>query len=306
MLYTEYWDLAFPPFANDSRAETFVPTRSATLCIGRLRYALGTGMGASALFGDAGTGKSRVARILLQEFAAANWLAAYMPNPSGSPRDILAALHPARAAAVPPGSPGMTELQAFLIDRAVNRQPILLVVDDAQAARGTDFLETLRTLLNIEHDGVRALSILLAGQAGMERKLAAASGFDGQLLVRAVLDRMTPEETQLYILARLKVAGSRQGIFTKHAADCIVKYSRGVPRQVNRLCELSLVIAYGLEEKKATPEIVDMAAADLDLLPPADAGFFQWPQPAPPPPPDPDQEAPEEEDVLAQLAAEGA
>lgn len=305
MLYTGFWGLAFPPFANDSRPETFVPAHSATLCLGRLRYALGMGMGASALFGEAGTGKSRVARILVQEFSAARWLAAYMPNPVGAPRDILAALDPARAAAVPASSPGMTELQAFLIDRAMHRQPVLLVVDDAQAARGTDFLETLRTLLNIEHDGIKALSILLAGQASMERKLAAASGFDGQLLVRAVLERMTDEETRLYILARLKVAGSRQGIFTRHAAELVVRYSLGIPRQVNRLCELSLVIAYGLEEKKVTPEIVEMAAADLDMLPAEDALFFPWPQPPGPELSEPEPE-PEEDDVLAQLAAEGA
>ncbi len=305
MLYTDFWDLSFPPFANDSRPETFVPTRSAALSLGRLRYALGAGMGAAALFGGAGTGKSRVARILLQEFTAANWLAAYLPNPSGSPRDILAALHPAQAAAIPAGSSGMTELQSFLIDRAVRRQPLLLVADDVQAARGTDFLETLRTLLNIEHDGMKALSILLVGQAEMERRLAAASGFDGQLRVRAVLDRMTPEEARLYILARLKVAGSRQGIFTKHAADRVVTHSRGIPRQVNRLCELSLVIAYGLEEKTVTPEIVEMAAADLDLLPPADASFFAWTPPARPVLPEPEGEAPEE-DILAALAAGGA
>jgi type II secretory pathway predicted ATPase ExeA len=182
-------------------------------------------------------------------------------------------------------------------------------VDDVQAARGTDFLETLRTLLNIEHDGIKALSILLVGQGGprgMERKLAAASGFDGQLLVRAVLDRMTAEETRLYILARLKIAGSKQGILTKYAADLVVKYSRGVPRQVNRLCELSLVIAYGLEEKKVTPEIVEMAAADLDMLPAEEAAFFAWPRPARPEPPEPEPEPPEEDDILAGLAAESA
>ncbi len=304
MLYTSFWGLSFPPFSNDSRPETFVPAHSASLCLGRLRYALGTGMGASALFGGAGVGKSRVARMLLQEFAAARWLCAYLPAPAGTPRDILSALAPAQAAAVPPGADGMTELRLFLVDRAAHRQPVLLVVDDVQAARGTDFLETLRALLNIEHDGMKALSILLVGQSGAstDRKLALASGFDGQLLVRAVLGPMTEEETRLYILARLKVAGSRQGIFTKHAADRVVEYSRGVPRQVNRLCELSLVIAYGLEEKKVTPEIVGMAAADLDLLPPDDAAFFAWPQPAPAAPPEPPPE-PEGEDILAQLSA---
>lgn len=306
MIYTDYWNLNFHPFANDNRPETFVPTHSATLCIARLRYALGMGMGASALFGEAGAGKTRLARVVLHEFALARWLAAYLPNPSGAPRDILAAIDSQAAAAVPADAYGMTELQAFLLDRARRRQPVLLIVDDVQTARGVAFLETLRTLLNVENDGVKALSILLLGQPAMERKLAAASNFDGQLLMRAVLDPMTDEETRLYILARLKAAGSRHGIFTKHSAELVVKFSRGLPRQVNRLCELSLVIAYGLEEKKVSPEIVEMAAADLDLLPPGEASFFHWPHPvAAEPVARPEAEDPE--DILAHLVpADGA
>ncbi|MDR1744414.1 MAG: AAA family ATPase [Planctomycetota bacterium] len=303
MVYTNFWELDFYPFANDNRPETFVPTHAASLAVARLRYALGTGMGASALFGEPGSGKSRAARIIEREFAGARWLTAYFPNPSGTPRDILAALNADAAAAVPSGSFGMIELQTFLAERARCNQPALLVVDDVQAARGTDFLETLRTLLNIENDGVKALSILLVGQPGMERKLAAASGFDGQLMMRAVLDPMTDEETRLYILARLKAAGSRQGIFTKQSAELVVKFSKGLPRQVNRLCELSLVIAYGLEEKRVTPEIVEMAAADLDVLPAGEAAFFHWPHPASPETAPPEEPA-DEDDVLAALTAE--
>lgn len=303
LAYTDFWGLDFYPFANDNRPETFVPTRSAALSIARLRYALGMGMGASALFGPPGSGKSRLTRMALQEFSAAHWLVAYFPNPLATARDILAVLSPALAAALPPGASGMAELQSFLMNRLMNNQPALLAIDDVQAARGTEFLEVLRTLLNIEAGGVRALSILLVGQPGMERKLAAASGFDGQLIMRAVLDPMTPEETRLYMLARLKAAGSRQGIFTKMAAESVIRYSGGLPRQVNRLCELSLVIAYGLDEKKVTPDVVDMAAADLDMLPPGEASFFPWPHSAPAAREETEERETEEEDILASLSA---
>lgn len=302
MIYTDYWNLQFHPFANDNRPETFVPTHSATLCIARLRYALGMGMGASALFGEAGAGKTRLARVVVHEFGLARWLTAYMPSPSGTPRDILSALDVEAVADVPADSYGLTELQVYLLAKARRGQPVLLVVDDVQTARGPGFLEVLRTLLNIEIDGVKALSILLLGQAGMERKLMAASNFDGQLLMRAVLERMSDEETRLYILARLKAAGSRQGIFTRQSAELVVRFSKGLPRQVNRLCEMSLVIAYGLEEKRVSPEIVEMAAADLDLLPPGEASFFHWPHAAPVElPSEVEAEEVDEDDILAKL-----
>ncbi len=303
MIYTAHWGLNFPPFANDSRAETFVPTRSAALAIARLRYSLGTGMGASALFGEPGVGKSRIARLILSEFTSARWLTGYMPSPAGSPRDVLGALSPADAAVVPDNSSGLPELQAFVARRTRSRQPLLLAVDDVQTARGTDFLEVLRTLLNIEDDGTKALSILLIGQASMEKRLAMASGFDSQLLMRAVLEPMTDEEARFYVLARLKAAGSRQGIFTKQAADRVVAFSKGNPRQINRLCELSLVIAFGLDAKKISPDMVEMAAADLDMLPAGDAPFFPWPHPAPKSTPE-QEEAPPEEDILATLTAD--
>lgn len=304
MFYTDFWGLSFPPFANDSRAETFVPTRGAALVIARLRYALGQGLGASALFGMPGVGKTRIARMVLEEFAAARWHVAYLPNPFGNARDILTALSPAAGAAIPANSGAITELESFLLARARSRQPVLLAVDDVQTTRGTDFLETLRTLLNVEHAGIKALSLLLVGQAGMERKLAAASRFDSQLLMRAVLDPMTDEETRLYILARLKAAGSRQGIFTRHAAEKVVEYSKGLPRQVNRLCEMSLVVAFGLEENRVSPDIVEMAAADLDMLPAGEATFFPWPHPEADEEEPDDGNSPEEEDILAALPSE--
>lgn len=317
MIHTEYWGLSFAPFSNDRRQETFVPTKGAGRVVSRLRYALGREMGASALQGDAGVGKTRLARMIIDEFLAARWLAAYFPGPRGNARDILSRLDPEAAERLDPASSGLTELEAFLGERALAGQPCLLVVDDVQAVRGTEFLELLRSLLNLQPGGRPALSILLVGQPGTERRLAAASALDSQLATRAVLEPMTPDEARLYILARLKAAGSKQGIFTKNAADRVVELSGGVPRQVNRLCEMSLVIAHGLNEHKITPEIVDMAAGDLDLLPGEDAPFHPWPHldaeamaeagGGTPPTARPAKAAdPEEFDILAALPADAA
>lgn len=308
MIYTEYWNLDFPPFADDFRLEAYVPTRSSTQVVGRIRYALGSGHGAAGVYGAAGVGKTLALKMILSEFEEANWLVRYLPNPCSSARDLLALFDPGLAAALPPGSSGMAALVAFLQAQAEISRPILLAVDDIQATRNTDFLELLRTLLNVEGGGRRALSLLLAGQPDMENRLAAASGFNSQLAVKAIISPMEEEEAKLYILARLKAAGSRQGLFTRQAAELVVELTRGVPRQINRLCELSLVIAFGLEVKKVDPAIVEMAAADLDLLPPEDAPFFNWSPLAkrkrPALPETPPDEEPPEEDILASLAVE--
>ena len=304
MIYTDYWGFEFAPFAGDSRPETFVPTHSAGLAIARLRYSLGMEMGPSALFGEPGLGKTRVAKMLVGEFAAAGWFTAYIPGPRGTARDILARLEPGGAAGLAPTA-GIVELEAYIADRMEKGQPSLLAVDDVQAARSVEFLEILRSLLNIEHDDRPALSLLLIGQADMEKRLAAASGLDSRLSVRAVLEPMSADETKVYILARLKAAGSSHGIFTRQAADRVTELAYGSPRQVNRLCEMCLVIGYGLNEKRITPEIVGMAAADLDMLPGEEAAFHPWPHPDPELTGKPEGDvAAGEEDILAALPVE--
>ncbi|MCC8181197.1 MAG: AAA family ATPase [Planctomycetes bacterium] len=304
MIYTDYWDLEYPPFGEE-RAETFVPTKSSTLAIARLRYALGREMGASALFGESGLGKSLLARMLVDEFSKAGWQAVYLPGPRGGARDILARFDANAARACERGADPAAELQQYWTERAALGRLALLAVDDAHTSRTPDFLEMLRTLLNIRSGGRPVLSILLVGQQSLERRLADASGFGSQLAIRAVLEPMTADESRLYILAKLKAAGSSQGIFTRHAADRVVELCNGVPRQINRLCELALVIAYGLESQRISPDIIDMAAADLDMLPGDEAAFYPWPHPEPEPEAEPEEEQEPEEDILASLPAEG-
>ena len=306
-MYLDYWRLDFPPFADDHKLDAFVPTRSATLVMGRVRFALGAGQAVAGLYGAAGVGKTIITRMILAEYAEARWLTAYLPSPCCQARDVLAALSPG-SALLAGAKAGMSDLFSFLESQAEAGRPVLLAVDDIQATRNSEFLELLRTLLNVESGGRRALSLLLAGQPSMDLRLAAASGFDGQLAVRAVVQPMTNVEAGVYILSRLKAAGSHQGLFTRQAAERVVQLAHGLPRDINRLCELSLVIAYGLGLKKIDPATVEMAAADLDLLPGDDAPFFAWSAPERPARPEPEVETVKTEaagvDILASLPAQ--
>ncbi|MDR1613057.1 MAG: AAA family ATPase [Planctomycetota bacterium] len=303
--YLEYWGLEFAPFADDQRPETFVPTASSIQALGRLRYALGSGPGIAGLYGSAGIGKTRVVKALLGEFSAAKWLTCYFPSPLATAADLLAALHPSGRRSDAESGGAVAAITEFLENRAMLGLPALLAVDDVQATRNPDFLELLRTLGNVCGRNGPALRLLLSGQPEMENRLRAASRLDSRLAAKAVLEPMTGDETKLYILARLKAAASSQGIFTKHAAALIVGLSGGVPRKVNLLSELALVIAFGLERKKVDPEVVEMAAADLELLPGDVAAFYPWPVPERPAKAaagDSGDAEGETEDILAELS----
>jgi type II secretory pathway predicted ATPase ExeA len=99
----------------------------------------------------------------------------------------------------------------------------------------------------------------------MEQRMRSASGFASHLAMKVWLRPLTQEDTKNYVLYRLKAAGCQRGLFTRQAADAIFQYTGGFPRNINRLCELSLTIACGLQAKKIGPEIIETAAENLGL-----------------------------------------
>ncbi len=142
---------------------------------------------------------------------------------------------------------------------------LLAVIDEAQTLRDAGILDDLRTLLNVEHDGRPALNLLLCGQPEMRGALAGAGRFDSRLSLEVELHPYDMTETETYMLQRLKDAGCARGIFTRKAAEAVAKISGGNPGDINRLCELALIMAFASRQHKIKPEIVSAAARDLHL-----------------------------------------
>ena len=276
MFYLEHWGLGKAPFATDYAAAAFVPSQTSGLALAKLHYALGNRLGACALMGEPGVGKTQLVRMLLHEFKAANWLTAYLSPPNCSAFDILRQLEPSAVTDNPSREADWLRLEQLLHNRLADNTPVLLALDDVQSIRGLEFLDYLRNLLNIRANGKAALTLLLSGQPAMEKRLFYAGSLDQQLSVRVILEPLLTEEVKFYILSRLKAAGSQHGLFTRQAAERIVELSQGIPRQINRLCELAMVAAYGLGMKKIDPALIDQAAADLNIIPDSDLSWQDW------------------------------
>ena len=99
-----------------------------------------------------------------------------------------------------------------------------------------------------------------------------------RLTLRAKTHPLTLEETKSYILQRLRIGGSNgQPVFDAESLAAIHRYSTGIPRVVNLICEHCLVSAFVDQQKLVTTGIVDAVARDFDL------GDNHAPPPAPPP-----------------------
>ena len=138
----------------------------------------------------------------------------------------------------------------FLVEQYAAKKTTLLIVDEAQNM-AADKLEELRMLSNINADKDQVLQIILAGQPELKETLGLPElkQFVQRIAVDYHLGSLDQEDTRGYIAHRLSVAGAESSIFTEEACDLIYKYSGGIPRLINLLCDTAMV--YGFADQQS-------------------------------------------------------
>jgi general secretion pathway protein A len=156
--------------------------------------------------------------------------------------------------------------QILLQERQAGRR-FVLIVDEAQNL-DPSVLETIRLLSNFETSQSKLLQILLVGQPQLARKLASSSleQLQQRISMFAKVEPFSTEETSRYIAHRLKVAGYTGGeLFTSGAIEIIKDRSKGVPRNINRLCFSALSLGCAMDRKRIDAEMMREVVADLDV-----------------------------------------
>jgi general secretion pathway protein A len=142
-------------------------------------------------------------------------------------------------------------------------------VDEAQLL-SWELLEEIRLLTNLETSKHKLLQIVLVGQPELDSRLDSSElrQLKQRIGLRCRLEPLGLDELRRYIYQRLERAGANShgtNIFPEETIETIHRYSRGIPRLANTLCENSLVAGYGQQVSYITPEIVQEVAADLRL-----------------------------------------
>jgi type II secretory pathway predicted ATPase ExeA len=160
----------------------------------------------------------------------------------------------------------LLQLNRWLIERFRMEETCVVVVDEAQNL-SWDLLEEIRLLTNLETSSEKLLQIVLSGQPELEEKLRHPSV--RQLRQRVSLwcrtQSLTESQTHAYVAERLRIAGASWPLFSPEALELIHRYSRGIPRLINLVCENSLILAYVEQIRQVTPAIVESVAAELEL-----------------------------------------
>lgn len=147
------------------------------------------------------------------------------------------------------GSDKETMLDAFhefLLDQYAQSRRVVLIVDEAQNL-ASKTLEEMRMLSNLESDKSHLIQIILVGQPELKTKLKKKEleQLAQRITVHFHLEALGRQEVHAYIQYRLNVGGAkRANIFTEEAMDAIARYSKGIPRMINIICDAALVYAF--------------------------------------------------------------
>src|ERR1700743_3124377 len=159
----------------------------------------------------------------------------------------------------------LATLNQFLMDQHSSGRKVLLIVDEAQNLSDR-VLEEVRMLSGVETAKDKALRIILAGQPELNEKLNSQEfvQLSQRVRLRFHLTALSKAETAAYIDHRLEVAGSQgRRIFAEDGYAMIYKYTGGVPRLVNTLCDTCLMAAYNKD--RDTVSNVELEAAIREL-----------------------------------------
>jgi type II secretory pathway predicted ATPase ExeA len=156
-------------------------------------------------------------------------------------------------------------LNMFLIEQYSNGKKVVLIVDEAQNLT-RKVLEEIRLISGIETHKEKVLRIILAGQPELRDTLDSAGlkQLVQRVRLRFHLGPLDQREMREYIEHRLKIAGSEGNrIFADETYDAVHRYTGGVPRLINTLCDSALLCAFA--DEKSTVDLDDVIAAVAEL-----------------------------------------
>jgi type II secretory pathway predicted ATPase ExeA len=146
----------------------------------------------------------------------------------------------------------LATLNQFLVEQYAAGRKVLLIVDEAQNL-SSRVLEEIRLLSGVETTKEKVLRIILAGQPELNDRLDTEEMIQlvQRVRLRFHLTALTPEDTHAYVRHRLEVAGSHgREIFAEDTYPVIFRYTGGVPRLINTLCDTALMGAYTLGQTR--------------------------------------------------------
>jgi type II secretory pathway predicted ATPase ExeA len=271
-MYKSFFNLARNPFDLTPDPNCFVPTKGHNEALAALYYGVRQHKGFVVVTGEVGTGKTMLLRCLLGLLKESKDVAyAYIFNGRLSPTEFLQYI--LSDFGLPASGKSkcdlLLDLSRFLVSRGSRKMTTVLIVDEAHHL-SADILEEVRLLTNLETTDDKLLQIVLVGQPELDDKLDSYElrQLKQRVAVRTQLSPLDADETKRYIEQRLQIAGpvsSHTQLFDEQTIAAVYRYSQGLPRLINTICENALITTYARRLPCVTSEIIQYVASELRL-----------------------------------------
>lgn len=268
-MYKEFFGLETYPFNVNPDPRFLIPTRDTQEALACMKYGIEQRRGFILLTGEVGTGKTTLLNQLLEGLRHDKVTTAFIFYPRVTVYQFLDFIVTdfGVACGSRQKSQILLHLNEWLLEHYRAGKNAVLIVDEAQTL-SHEVLEEIRLLTNLETATDKLLQIVLSGQPELEDKLNQFSlrQLRQRITLRCRTSPLNLQETQTYISERLKIAGANgEAIFTPEAFETIFRYSQGIPRVINVLCEQALIASFADQRKPIPSSAIEGAARDFGL-----------------------------------------
>ena len=245
------------PFDNVPDPDFFYMSKPHEEGLTRLVYAVEMRKGCALLLGDIGCGKTTLYRVFLRKISQDSIDVGVITHPALGPKQFLKeVLHQLGIDGIPDTKVEILRLLTEKLVQNVNEnRDTLLVIDEAQTLSEST-LEEIRLLLNVQSSKRFFVTIFLVGQLELVPKIKKIKQLEQRIAIKYFLRAFDFEETKNYILFREEMAGAKRNVFSRQAIEMVYNHSNGVPRRINNLCDLALLIAFGEKKEMITSEVI--------------------------------------------------
>ena len=276
-LYNEHFGFRERPFSLSPDPDFLFWSPAHKRAYAVLEYGLLTRAPLTVVTGEVGTGKTTLVQALLRQ-TEIDMTIGLISNAQGDRGDLLRWVLNALDVPCDPQADYVTLFQTFqdfVVNEYSEGRHVVLIVDEAQNL-GVETLEELRMLTNINSGKDELLQIILVGQPELRDLIAQPRlrQFAQRVTAAYHLEAMDLPTARDYIRHRLQYVGGKGNEFTTEAIRVIYAEAAGIPRMINKLCDLALVYSVSAGKPRVDIDIIRELVRDGLILKPVSDPLF--------------------------------